>query len=57
MDLKYQDSLEFTGLYEFSLDYGFGVEKAATCRETCVQVPVCGILPGVDGGMHKEMAA
>lgn len=33
----------------FSHHHGFSLEETAACWETCIQVPVCGLLPGADG--------
>lgn len=35
--------------------HGFSLEKTAACWETCIQVPVCGLLPGIDGWVHQKM--
>lgn len=35
--------------------HGLSLEKTAACWETCIQVPVCGLLPGVDGRVHQKM--
>lgn len=39
----------------FSHHHGFSLEKTAACWETCIQVPVCGLLPGTDGWVHQKM--
>lgn len=33
------------------------MEETAACWETCLQIPVRGILSGAHGGMHQEMVS
>lgn len=40
---------------DISHHHGFSLEKTAACWETCIQVPVCGLLPGADGRVHQKM--
>lgn len=35
--------------------HGFSLEETAASGKTCLQVPVCGLLPGADGWVYKEM--